>query len=96
MKSTQYRGFKIDPVFNYDNGKSDFQFARISDPEDCGIGRGTLEDAKEIIDERLIERPELYEVRISKGTEVPIRGFLEALDFARYWNAELLVNFQNP
>lgn len=75
MKATIYRGFQISPVFNFDNGKSDFQFARISDPEDSGIGRGTLEDARQMIDLRLDSRPEVYDVRISKGTEVPIPGF---------------------
>lgn len=98
MKHTIYRGFQITPVFNYTNGKSDVEYYRLSDPEDNGmIARGTLEKVKEAINERLSERPEIYEVQPGTGKfgqRTPIAGLIEALDYCHYWDGLLLADFR--
>lgn len=45
-----YRGFRILAVFHYSNGRSDFEYYPIGNPEKTSICQGTIEDVKKEID----------------------------------------------
>ena len=58
MNAQSYRGYIIEPVFDYLSrfGKYDFEFHCENDPEDNGLAHyATLEQVKAMIDERIEE-----------------------------------------
>jgi len=96
LKPTEYRGFCINPVFDFKNGKGDFEFYRLSDPEDYGMAHAaTLQCVKEDINARLEDRPEVFEVNVTRDVTTVCRGLLNALDYARFWKGNLIAEFKN-
>jgi len=96
LKPTEYRGFCVNPVFDFQNGKGDFEFYRLSDPEESGLMRfKTLEYVKAEINARLEDRPEMFEVNVTRDVTTVCRGLLNALDYARFWKGNLIAEFKN-
>jgi hypothetical protein len=99
MKPILYRGFEITPMNLYvGNDKADFYYERDSDAEDSGfVLLKRLSEVKEMIDLRLEERPEVYEVEVY-NFQKPVRLFdlFEALAFTHTHNGRLINNFLNP
>lgn len=54
MKPFKYKGYRVTPVFFYNDGTIDFEFYKISDPEVGGVvSGGSVRDVKLSIDSRI-------------------------------------------
>lgn len=63
---TDYRGYSIQPVFNYSTGKSDFAVFRGDQENGTMFNCVTLSSVKEWIDGMLIDDPEVFIVKTTQ------------------------------
>lgn len=84
---TKYRGYLIQPVFNYDNGKSDFHVFKDGAEKGSMCPSVTLSSVKEWIDEELQEKPEVIIVKT-----YPKGGGYNLTKFNSFIQAELFAD----